>query len=186
MPQNGLEDTPFAIRVDECHRFILTGRLALGRCDDVDRFVALLSKVEFVDGLERFQASADGVLRIGDIDTKVAIGVVAGLPLRPDLHCDGVSSVPLLKGEDKPLHDALFWHYPHYASYGCGPYSAIRSGDWKLIEWLEDGSVDLFNLGEDLGEQNNLADVMPEKVNELRSQIHQWRKDVEANMPRPR
>ena len=111
---------------------------------------------------------------------------MAGLPLRPDLHCDGVSFAPLLKGEDKPLHDALFWHYPHYANYGCGPYSAIRSGDWKLIEWLEDGSVDLFNLAEDRGEQNNLADAMPEKAKELRNQIHRWRKDVDANMPRPR
>ena len=111
---------------------------------------------------------------------------MAGLPLHPDLHCDGVSFVPLLNGQDKPLHDALFWHYPHYAAYGCGPYSAIRRGDWKLIEWLEDGSVDLFNLADDIGEQKNLAAAMPEKVKELRNQIHQWRKDVDANMPRPR
>ncbi len=111
---------------------------------------------------------------------------IVGLPLRPELHLDGSSMVPLLKGEDKPLHDALFWHYPHYASYGCGPFSAIRQGDWKLIEWLEDDSVDLFNLAEDIGEQNNLADAHPEKVNALRRQLHQWRKNVDANMPRSR
>ena len=111
---------------------------------------------------------------------------MVGLPLRPDLHCDGLSFVPLLKGETKPIHDALFWHYPHYASYGCGPYSSIRTGDWKLIEWLEDNSVDLFNLQQDPGEQNNLADAMPQKVTEMRKQLHQWRKDVDANMPRNR
>ncbi len=111
---------------------------------------------------------------------------MVGLPLRPDLHLDGVSIVPLLKGESGSVHDALFWHYPHYASYGCGPYSAIRQGDWTLIEWLEDESVDLFDLKADIEEQNNLADAHPEKVNELRRQLHQWRKDVNANMPRPR
>ena len=55
-----------------------------------------------------------------------------------------------------------------------------------MIEWLEDGSVDLFNLAEDVGEQNNLATAMPEKAKALRSQIHQWRQDVDANMPRTR
>ncbi len=109
---------------------------------------------------------------------------MVGLPLQPDLHLDGTSITALLKGDSKPLHDALFWHYPHYASYGCGPYTAIRVGDWTLIEWLEDESVDLFNLAEDVGERNNLATSYPEKVNKLRRQIHQWRKDVDANMPR--
>ncbi len=111
---------------------------------------------------------------------------MVGLPLRPELHLDGVSITSLLKGEGEPVHDALFWHYPHYASYGCGPYSAIREGDWTLIEWLEDESVDLFNLKEDIGEQNNLAEAHPEKVERLRKKLHQWRKDVDANMPRPR
>jgi arylsulfatase A-like enzyme len=111
---------------------------------------------------------------------------MAGLPLRPDLHCDGLSFAPLLKGHNKPLHDALFWHYPHYAAYGCGPFSAIRTGDWKLIEWLEDNSVDLFNLAEDPGEQVNLATDMPERVAEMRDRLHQWRRDVDANMPRVR
>ena len=111
---------------------------------------------------------------------------MAGLPPRPDLHLDGVSFTSLLRGETRPLHDALFWHYPHYASYGCGPYSAIRQGDWKLIEWLEDGSVDLFHLAEDVGEQTNLAEAMPEKVQTMRDRLHQWRRDVKANMPRPR
>ena len=109
-----------------------------------------------------------------------------GLPLRPDLHLDGVSFAPLLKGDNKPLHDALFWHYPHYAAYGCGPFSAIRKGDWKLIEWLEDGSLDLFNLAEDVGEKNNLAEAMPDKAKAMRSELHRWREDVDANMPRTR
>lgn len=111
---------------------------------------------------------------------------MVGLPLQPELHLDGTSITPLLKGGNESLHDELFWHFPHYGSYGCGPFSSIRQGDWKLIEWLEDESVDLFDLKEDRGEQNNLAETHPEKVNELRKKLHQWRKDVDANMPRPR
>ncbi|NOY00332.1 MAG: sulfatase, partial [Verrucomicrobia bacterium] len=111
---------------------------------------------------------------------------MVGLPLQPDLHLDGTSITPLLKGGNESLHEELFWHFPHYGSYGCGPFSSIRQGDWKLIEWLEDESVDLFNLKEDRGEQNNLAEAHPEKVERLRKKLHQWRKDVDANMPRPR
>ena len=108
---------------------------------------------------------------------------MAGLPLRPDLHLDGVSITSLLKGNNNPVHKDLFWHYPHYCAYGCGPFSTIRSGNWKLIEWLEDESVELFDLSIDRGEQNNLAETMPEKVQELLRKLHQWRKDVDANMP---
>ncbi len=108
---------------------------------------------------------------------------MAGLPLRPDLHLDGVSITSLLKGNNNPVHKSLFWHYPHYCAYGCGPFSTIRSGNWKLIEWLEDESVELFDLSIDRGEQNNLAETMPEKVQDLLSKLHQWRKDVDANMP---
>ena len=112
---------------------------------------------------------------------------MTGQPQRPELHLDGTSIAPLLLGEKvEKIHDALFWHYPHYASYGCGPFSAIRVGDWKLIEWLEDESVDLFNLADDSGEKNNLADTHPEKVKSLLNRLHQWRKEVDANMPRPR
>ncbi len=111
---------------------------------------------------------------------------MANLPLRPDLHCDGVSFTSLLKGENKPIHDCIFWHAPHYIAYGCGPYSAIRCGKWKLIEWLEDGSAELFNLEKDIGEKNDLAKSYPQKVKSLRNKLHKWRKDVDANMPRPR
>jgi arylsulfatase A-like enzyme len=99
---------------------------------------------------------------------------------------DGVDIGPLLRQTGKLDRDELFWHYPHYQHYQLGgttPYSAIRKGDWKLIEFLEDGKVELYNLKNDLGEQHNLADSMPEKVKQLRDRLHAWRQEVGAQMP---
>jgi arylsulfatase A-like enzyme len=109
---------------------------------------------------------------------------IAGLPLRPQQHMDGVSLVPLLKGgtlAERPL----FWHYPHYSNQGGGPGGAVRVGDFKLIEWFEDMRVELFNLREDVSEKHNLAAAMPEKAAALRRQLHDWRKDIKAAMPTP-
>jgi len=111
---------------------------------------------------------------------------VCGLPSKPDLHRDGVSFVNLLKGETKPVHDALFWHFPHYGNHGSGPCSSVRVGDWKLIEWLESGGAELFNLADDPGEKTDLAAQQPERVKELRARLEAWRKETDANMPRPK
>ncbi|MCU0979822.1 MAG: sulfatase, partial [Pirellulaceae bacterium] len=71
---------------------------------------------------------------------------VCGLAPKPELHQDGVGFASLLCGDTKPVHDALFWHFPHYGNHGSGPCSSVRVGDWKLIHWIEDDSVELFNL----------------------------------------
>ncbi|MEI8043624.1 MAG: sulfatase, partial [Verrucomicrobiota bacterium] len=109
---------------------------------------------------------------------------LAGLPLIPEQHKDGVSLVPLLKGGEISQR-ALFWHYPHYANQGGGPCGTIRDGDWKLIEWYEDGRFELFNLHEDLSESNNLAEKHPDKVKQLHARLIAWRKEVNAVMPTP-
>lgn len=103
---------------------------------------------------------------------------------RLDHPVDGKSLVPLLRGEnlsDRPL----FWHYPHYGNQGGAPGGAVRDGDWKLIEWYEDGTRELFNLRDDLSETNNLASKMPSKVDDLAAKLESWRKDVGAVMPTP-
>jgi arylsulfatase A-like enzyme len=111
---------------------------------------------------------------------------VVGLPQRPELHKDGKSFTHLLKGKTKPVHDVLFWHFPHYGTLGSGPCSSVRVGDWKLIEWLEDDSAELFNLATDLSEKNDVAAQHPETVRQLRERLHAWRKETSANMPRPK
>ena len=110
---------------------------------------------------------------------------LAGLPLQPAQHLDGVSFVPLLKGEAMARGKPLFWHYPHYANQGGAPNGVIRDGDWKLIEWYEDGALELYNLAQDLGEKTNLAAQQPERVKELHAKLVAWRKEVGALMPTP-
>ncbi|HEY8504251.1 MAG TPA: sulfatase [Gemmataceae bacterium] len=103
-----------------------------------------------------------------------------------DRHVDGVSIVPLLKDPAARLErDALFWHYPHYHPGGATPYGAVRAGDWRLVEFYEDNRAELYNLKEDVGEENDLAARMPEKAAELRRRLHAWREAVGAQMPVP-
>ena len=99
---------------------------------------------------------------------------------------DGVSLLPLLTGSGSIEREALYFHYPHYHHLGYKPGSAIRMGDYKLIEWYEqtlleeNGQVSLFNLREDIGEENDLSVKLPEKTAEMRKMLHTWRKEIGA------
>lgn len=103
---------------------------------------------------------------------------------------DGKSMVPVLKNPDAKIHNALFWHYPHY-HFGSGmkPAGAVRSGNYKLIEWYEpfllenENAWELFDLENDISETRNLADSLPEKTEELKQLLHNWRNNVGAQMP---
>ena len=109
----------------------------------------------------------------------------AGLPLRPSEHCDGVSLLPLMRQEGDLTREAIFWHYPHYSNQGGTPGCAVRSGDWKLIEFFEDSRLELYNLRQDAGEENNLAGQRPEMVSSLHSLLRNWRLDLGARIPGP-
>jgi arylsulfatase A-like enzyme len=110
---------------------------------------------------------------------------LAGLPVSSHQSADGLSIVPLLKGGSVSRAAPLFWHYPHYSNQGGPPGGAVRAGDWKLIEWYEDGGIELFNLRDDPAEKTSLAAAQPDKVNELRSKLVAFRSDVGALMPVP-
>jgi arylsulfatase A-like enzyme len=96
---------------------------------------------------------------------------------------DGRNLLPILKGsgESKPL----YWHFPHYSDEGSPPAGAIRDGDLKLIEWYEDGKIELYNLADDPGEKSNLAELLPEKAKELQEKLVAWRQDVGAREAEP-
>ena len=81
--------------------------------------------------------------------------------------------------------ESLFWHYPHYANQGSRPGAAIRSGEWKLIEFYEEGRRELFHVAKDVGESRNLAEQEPVRVKELAEKLDAWRKSVGALMPTP-
>jgi arylsulfatase A-like enzyme len=110
---------------------------------------------------------------------------MAGLPPKTDQHVDGRSMRPFLQQTNRPDRRAFYWHYPHYGNQGGSPGGAVRVGDYKLIEFYEDNRVELYNLRDDLGEQNDLAARMPDKAAELRQMLHQWRSEVGARMPTP-
>lgn len=95
---------------------------------------------------------------------------------------DGVDLMPLLRG-GKLKSRPLFWHYPHYSNQGGEPGSAIREGDWKLIEFHEDGRRELYNLRDDISETRNLIGKQPAIARRLSASLDQWRRSSGAIMP---
>ncbi len=112
---------------------------------------------------------------------------VAGLKTKKHYPGDGESLLPVLTGEADLQRDALFWHYPNFAFHRDNRLgSAIRMGDYKLIEFFDRNEVELYNLREDLGEKKNLAGVEAGRVEEMRKRLSRWREKSGARMPRPR
>jgi arylsulfatase A-like enzyme len=128
---------------------------------------------------------------ITSVDLYPTLLEIAGAKRPEDYPLDGVSYAPLLTGGKASLdREAIFWHFPGYLGSGGGtwrttPVGTIRRGDWKLMEFFEDGRLELYNLKSDLGETKNLAAEMPDKVRELQATLAAWRKDVGAPMPAP-
>jgi len=103
--------------------------------------------------------------------------------LEGDSGRDAVNLLPVLENADVTLpRDALYWHYPHYYPTTT-PVSSVRAKEWKLLEFLEDNRLELYNLTNDPGEKNNLAEFNPEKTDELRNKLNTWRINVDAQMP---
>jgi arylsulfatase A-like enzyme len=107
---------------------------------------------------------------------------LAGIPLNPEEHNDGISLMPLLKGETIPERP-LIWHYPHYGNQGGKPSSIIRLGDWKLIHYYEDGHEELYNLKYDISETTDLAAENAEKVKELSGKLFLYLNELGARFP---
>ena len=107
---------------------------------------------------------------------------LAGLELRPDQHTDGVSLLPLLKGETIDER-SLFWHYPHYGNQGGEPSSIIRKGEWKLIHYYEDGREELYNLKADLEETLDVAGDQQDLVKQMSEELFSFLDEVGARYP---
>ncbi len=135
---------------------------------------------------------APGVARPGSVcaapvfstDFFPTILELAGLPARPDLHVDGVSLVPQLRGEAAPAR-TLYWHYPHYHGSTWTPGAAIRDGDWKLITFDEYDEVELYHLGKDPGERHELSATEPEQTKRLLKKLRDWQDAMGAKRPIP-
>ncbi|MBK3518286.1 sulfatase [Carboxylicivirga marina] len=133
---------------------------------------------------------------ISNLDFYPTILEVAGVAKPIDKVLDGRSILPVLTNQSEMAPRPLYWHFPIYLEayvnndtttfdplFRTRPGSAIRLGDWKLIQYFENNDIELFNLKDDLGEKNNLAQSNPEKANELLEHLEKWRDNTNAPVP---
>jgi arylsulfatase A-like enzyme len=110
----------------------------------------------------------------------------AGLEPSPGVPLDGESLLPLLRQTGSLERDAIFFHYPNYAFHGENRLaSAIREGDYKLILFYDDDSVELYDLANDLSEEHDLSAALPERAAEMKARLVSWLQSSGAKMPRP-
>jgi len=125
------------------------------------------------------------------VDVYPTLLEIAGAKPPANYALDGESLVPLLRNPGASLRrDAIYQHFPGYLGIGqdqwrTTPVGLIQAGDWKLMEFFEDGRLELYNLRDDLGETKNLAAQMPDKARELRARLVAWRQAIKAPMPTP-
>ena len=109
------------------------------------------------------------------------------LPKPQDQFIDGRSIANLIRGKSGTATELenrhLYWHYPHYGNQGGEPSSIIRHKNWKLIRYLETNAVELYDVKEDVGEQNDVSSAQPEIVKSMEKDLDQWLKEVDARMP---
>ncbi|ARA94696.1 hypothetical protein AWN76_017075 [Rhodothermaceae bacterium RA] len=125
---------------------------------------------------------------VSGVDYLPTLAEAVGVPVEQVV--DGQSFWPVLTGQGTPERTALFWHFPHYRYDQVGPYSIVRSGDWKLIRYYDPepygvSRLELFNLAEDPGEQMNRAEAEPAVAQELENLLDAWIERVGARLPEP-
>lgn len=96
---------------------------------------------------------------------------------------EGSSLWPILTGKIEKLDRDLFWHFPHYREPDVTPHTLVRSGEFKLIYYFEEGNTELFNLKDDPMEEHDLSDKMPELVIQLTEKIQTWWEETGARLP---
>lgn len=138
----------------------------------------------------KIQTATQCATPINSVDLYPTLLELAGAKPPADYPLDGESYVKLLMngGKGSLKRDAIYWHFPGYLGAGATswrttPGGAIRSGDWRLQEYFEDGRLELYNLHDDLGQTNNLAASNPAKAKELHAKLVAWRKELNAPMP---
>ena len=126
--------------------------------------------------------STTDVLATG-MDFYPTILEIAGLPAMPQQHLDGVSLVPVLKGETTETERQLCWHYPHDGNQGGEPSAIMIEKNWKLIHYFEDGRNELYNLKRDEGEQNDVSEARLGRAKRMGNLTQAWLSEVGAVRP---
>ena len=131
---------------------------------------------------EKGERNIESDIPITSVDMFPTILTMVGARQRIGKDKEGVDFSPLLKGETIE-RGAIYWHFPHYSNHGMhSPGGAVREGDYKLLEYFENGTLQLFNLKNDIGEQNDLSKIEIKKTEELKEKLHQWREKIGAQM----
>jgi arylsulfatase A-like enzyme len=130
----------------------------------------------------RIESGRTSSVSISGTDMYPTLLDMAGLDLKPEQHVDGINLSSLILHDKNPNSKNIFFHYPHYHPSGQSPASAVISGDYKLIRWYEEDTVELYNLTEDIGEHTNLAEEMPELTHRLSEILDHWLVQVDAQM----
>jgi len=100
-----------------------------------------------------------------------------------NMNIDGVSILSLISGNKDQLEERpLYWHYPHYSNQGVEPGSAVRLGNYKLIDNFEKGRLELYDLSDDISESKDLSELHPDKAKELFDLLDNWRRTSGAKM----
>ena len=141
---------------------------------------------------EPYYIKAPGVTKAASTTDVLASGIdwyptlldLCGIAIPKEQKVDGISLVSTLRQKPSSFRP-LFWHYPHYGNQGGEPCSIIMEGDWKLIHYLETGHDELYDLGKDIGEQNDLLTKHPKLAKEMRARLDQWLKQTKASYPTP-
>ena len=109
---------------------------------------------------------------------------LAGVPLQPEQHIDGISLKPILEGKHINLERPLYWHYPHYGNQGGEPSSIIQQNGWKLIHYWEDNREELFKLPSTEKDELNVITKHPKIAQKLSNQLRSWLHEVGAKYPK--
>jgi len=133
-------------------------------------------------GLTKAGSTSDVPIQSADLYPTILS--LAGLPLDPKQHADGVDLAPVLRGKASLDRPFIVWHYPHYHGSAWTPGSAIRAGKWKLIEFWDKEKVELYDLEKDVGERNDLSKTEPERTARLRATLREFLASVDAQMPK--
>jgi uncharacterized sulfatase len=131
----------------------------------------------------RVKANKVSDVVLSSVDLFPTILEIARVKLPENQEVDGKSFLSSLISGQPENERPVFWHYPVY--HHDVPASAVREGDWKLIENLVNGTVELYNLKVDIGETTDLSKVFPEKANELYVKLKDWQKELKADLPAP-
>lgn len=142
-----------------------------------------------------------GVVKPGSTSDEPVIGIdlyptlleATQTKLTAKVKLDGTSLLPLFSDARASFfRPAIYWHFPAYLQgytkrhgpFRTTPAGAIRMGDWKLIEYFEDGALELYNLANDIGEEQNLAKREAKRTAEMHSMMKAWRRATNAPVPK--